>query len=107
MIFAFLQYCLGNKVDINNIVVDINWQQLYTFAFKQSLLGFCFDGIKRLGNEYSEKLKKNPIERDLLITSITLRLMGVSQSWMNLLGLIGAFLRNMLIFRKRIQSMRY
>ena len=107
MIFAFLKYCLGNKVDMNNIVVDINWRRLYTFASKQSLLGFCFDGIKRLGNEYSEELKKNPIERDLLITSITLRLMGVSLSWMNLLGLIGAFLRNMLIFRKRIQSMRY
>ena len=41
-----------------------------------------------------------------VITSITLRLMGVSQSWMNLLGLIGAFLRNMLIFRKRIRNMR-
>lgn len=93
-------------MDINNIVVDINRQQLYTFAFKQSLLGFCFDGIKRLGNEYSEELKKNPIERDLLITSITLRLMGVSQSWMNLLGLIGAFLRNMLFFRRKIQSMK-
>ena len=68
MIFAFLKYCLGNKVDINNIVVDINWQQLYTFASKQSLLGFCFDFIERLGKEYSEELKKNPIERDLLMT---------------------------------------
>ena len=68
MIFAFLKYCLGNKVDINNVVVDINWQQLYTFASKQSLLGFCFDFIERLGKEYSEELKKNPIERDLLMT---------------------------------------
>ena len=68
MIFAFLKYCLGNKVDINNIVVDINWQQLYTFASKQSLLGFCFDGIERLGKEYSEELKRNPIERELLMT---------------------------------------
>ena len=41
-------------MDINNVVVDINWQQLYAFASKQSLLGFCFDGIKRLGNEFSE-----------------------------------------------------
>ena len=40
-----------------------------------------------------------------VITSITQRLMVVSLSWMNLLGLIGAFLRNMLIFRKRIRSM--
>ena len=68
MIFAFLKYCLGNKVDINNVVVEINWQQLYTFASKQSLLGFCFDCIERLGKEYSEELKQNPMGRDLLMT---------------------------------------
>ena len=67
-IFLFLKYCLGNKVVMNNVVVDINWQQLYTFASKQSLLGFCFDGIERLGKEYSEELKRNPIERELLMT---------------------------------------
>ena len=74
MIFAFLKYCLGNKVDINNVVVDINWQQLYAFASKQSLLGFCFDGIERLTKEFSEELKRNPIERELLMTW-----MGVTQ----------------------------
>ena len=42
-----------------------------------------------------------------VITSITQRLMGVSLSWMNRSGLIGVFLRNMLIFRKRIRNMRY
>ena len=67
-IFLFLKYCLGNKVVMNNVVVDINWQQLYTFASKQSLLGFCFDGIERLGKEYPEELKRNPIERELLMT---------------------------------------
>ena len=55
-------------VDINNVVVDINWQQLYTFASKQSLIGFCFDCIERLGKEYSEELKQNPMRRDLLMT---------------------------------------
>ena len=68
MIFAFLKYCLGNKVDINNVVVDINWRQLYTFASKLALLVFCFDSIERLGKEYSEELKRNPIERELLMT---------------------------------------
>ena len=53
---------------MNNVVVDINWQQLYTFASKQSLLGFCFDGIERLGKEYPKELKRNPIERELLMT---------------------------------------
>ena len=41
-----------------------------------------------------------------VITSITLRLMGVSLSWMNHSGLIGAFLRNTLIFRRRMRNMR-
>lgn len=68
MIFAFLKYSLGNKVDMNNVVVDINWRQLYTFASNQAIIGICFDGIKRLGDEYSEELKKNPIERNLLMT---------------------------------------
>lgn len=68
MIFAFLKYCLGNKVDMNNVVVDINWRRLYTFAFRQALLGFCFDGIERLTKEYSEELKQNPMGRDLLMT---------------------------------------
>ena len=52
---------------MNNVVVDINWQQLYTFASKQSLLGFCFDGIERLGKEYPDELKQNPIGRELLM----------------------------------------
>ena len=68
MIFAFLKYCLGNKVDINNVVVDINWRQLYTFASKQALLCFCFDGIERLTKEYPEELKQNPMGRELLMT---------------------------------------
>ncbi len=68
MIFAFLKYCLGNKVDINNVVVDINWRQLYTFSSDQAILGFCFDGINRLGQEYPDELKQNPMGRDLLMT---------------------------------------
>ena len=55
-------------MDMNNVVVDINWRQLYTFASNQAIIGICFDGIKRLGDEYSEELKKNPIERNLLMT---------------------------------------
>ena len=52
---------------MTNVVVDINWRQLYTFASKQALLGFCFDGIEQLCKEYSEELKRNPIERELLM----------------------------------------
>ena len=53
---------------MNNVVADINWRQLYTFTSNQAIIGICFDGIKRLGDEYSEELKKNPIERNLLMT---------------------------------------
>ena len=46
----------------------MNWQELYSFASKQALLGLCFDGIERLGAEYPEELKQNPIGRELLMT---------------------------------------
>ena len=68
MIFDFLKYCLDRKDNMSNVVADIDWQQLYSFASKQAILGFCFDGIERLGKEYPNELKQNPIERDLLMT---------------------------------------
>ena len=67
MIFDFLKYCLGEKDNMSNVVADIDWQQLYSFASKQALLGLCFDGIERLGEDYPEELKQNPIGRELLM----------------------------------------
>ena len=66
--FAFLRYCLGWKEDMNSVNAGIDWQQLYSFASKQAILGLCFDGIERLGKEYPEELKQNPIVRELLMT---------------------------------------
>ena len=73
-IFLVLRYSLGDKVDLSMVVANMDWRQLYSFATKQTIIGICFDGIKRLSEEYPEELKKNPIERDLLMTW-----MGVSQ----------------------------
>ena len=67
-IFLFLNHCLGKKVDMSMVVAKIDWRQLYTFASRQALLGFCFDGIERLTKEFSEELKQNPMGRDLLMT---------------------------------------
>lgn len=50
------------------VVAKIDWRQLYTFASNQAIIGFCFEGINRLGKEYPEELRLNPIERDLLMT---------------------------------------
>ena len=65
--FAFLRYCLGYKRDMSRVVAGIDWQELYSFASKQALLGLCFDGIERLGKEYPEELKQNSIGRELLM----------------------------------------
>ena len=67
-IFAFLKYCLGSKEDMSGMVAGMNWQELYSFASKQAILGLCFEGIERLGKEYPEELKQNPIGRELLMT---------------------------------------
>ena len=49
------------------VLVKLNWLKLYSFASKQTVLGLCFDGISRLGQEFPDELKKNPIARDLLM----------------------------------------
>ena len=66
--FAFLKYCLGYKGNMSKIVAGMDWQELYSFASKQAILGLCFEGIERLGKEYPEELKRNPIGRELLMT---------------------------------------
>ena len=65
---AFLKYCLGYKENMSKIVAGMAWQELYSFASKQALLGLCFEGIERLGKEYPEELRLNPIGRKLLMT---------------------------------------
>ena len=67
MIFAFLKYCLGYKENMSSVVAGMDWLELYSFASKQAILGLCFDGIERLGKEYPEELRLNPIERKLLM----------------------------------------
>ena len=66
--FAFLKYCLGYKGDMSRVIAGMNWHELYSFASKQALLGLCFEGIERLGEEYPEELRRNPIGRELLMT---------------------------------------
>lgn len=66
-IFSFLRYCLGNKGNMSNVVAGMDWLQLYSFASKQTILGLCFDGIERLGKEYPNELRLNPIRPDLLM----------------------------------------
>ena len=67
-LFAFLKYCLGSKEDMSRVIACMNWQELYSFASKQALLGLSFDGIERLGKEYPEELRRNSIGRELLMT---------------------------------------
>ena len=64
--FDFLKYCLGNEVDMREAVVKMNWRQLFAFAKKQTILGVCLDGVERLGDEYPEEIKRNPIKLNLL-----------------------------------------
>ena len=65
--FAFLRYSLGKKENMSRVITGMDWQELYSFASKQALLGLCLEGIERLGKEYPEELKQNPIGRELVM----------------------------------------
>ena len=66
--FAFLKYRIGNKENMSMVIAGMDWRKLYSFASRQTILGFCFDGIERLGVKYPEELRRNPIGRELLMT---------------------------------------
>ena len=66
--FAFLKYRIGNKGNMSMVIAGMDWRKLYSFASRQTILGLCFDGIERLGVEYPEELRRNPIGRGLLMT---------------------------------------
>ncbi len=66
-IFGFLKYCLGNEVDMSGVVAGMDWRQLFAFSSKQAILGFCFEGIERMGREYPSLLKENPVGEDLVM----------------------------------------
>lgn len=57
-----------DKGDMSRVIAGMDWLELYFFASKQALLGLCFEGIERLGKEYPEEMKQNPIGRELLMT---------------------------------------
>lgn len=51
--FAFLKYCLGYKGDMSRVAAGMDWQELYSFASKQALLGLCFEGHRTIGEGVS------------------------------------------------------
>ena len=52
-IFAFLKYCLGSKENMSRVITGMDWQELYSFASKQALLGLCFGGYRETGEGVS------------------------------------------------------
>ena len=68
-IFAFLKYCLGYK---GNMSRSDCWygtgRSCIPLLLSKLCWGFALEGIERLGKEYPEELKQNPIGRELLMT---------------------------------------
>ena len=44
-LFDFLKYCLGAKSDVNKVITGIDWQMLYSFAFKQALRKYSVKAV--------------------------------------------------------------
>ena len=46
--FSFLRFSIGSDKEIPPTLKEADWEELYTIAQKQCLVGVLFDGIKRL-----------------------------------------------------------
>ena len=47
--FELLQVAIGNRDELSRILSAREWNELYEIAKKQSLMGVCFAGVRRLG----------------------------------------------------------
>ena len=48
----FIKYCLDPEATVPvDAVKRIDWERLFDFAKQQAIVGICFDGIKRLGED--------------------------------------------------------
>ena len=50
--FDFLRFCIGSAKEIPGSLKEVDWKELYAIAQKQCLVGFLFDGIKKLPAEH-------------------------------------------------------
>ena len=50
--FDFLRFCIGSANEIPDSLKEADWEELYTIAKKQCLVGVLFDGIKKLPTEH-------------------------------------------------------
>jgi len=48
----FLRFCIGSDKEIPDSLKEADWKELYAIAQKQCLVGFLFDGIKKLPAEH-------------------------------------------------------
>lgn len=48
----FLRFCIGSAKEIPGSLKEVDWKELYAIAQKQCLVGFLFDGIKKLPAEH-------------------------------------------------------
>lgn len=46
--FRFVRFCLGDPSETPEMFKDMDWPALWQMAVKQSLIGFFFDGIRRM-----------------------------------------------------------
>ncbi|WP_317510680.1 nucleotidyltransferase domain-containing protein [Segatella copri] len=50
--FDFLRFCIGSAKEIPGSLKEVDWKELYAITQKQCLVGFLFDGIKKLPAEH-------------------------------------------------------
>lgn len=47
--FELLQVAVGTRDELSRMLSAKDWDELYEIAKKQSLVGVCFAGVRRLG----------------------------------------------------------
>lgn len=68
LFFELIQVAIGTRETMSRIPTGNEWDKLYKRAMKQSLLGICFAGVKRLGANADDGFEKIGMPEMLYLT---------------------------------------
>lgn len=68
LFFELIRVALGTQASLSRLPSADEWDELYEFAKKQSLVGICFVALQRLGANADEGYTRIGMSEDLYFT---------------------------------------
>lgn len=68
LFFELIRVSIGTQTSLSRLPSEAEWEELFDMAVKQSLVGVCFVGLRRLGADSEDGFARIGMSEDLYLT---------------------------------------